>query len=250
MQDFLFRMYIINLLKDEVDMKSILAGIDSDSTETLNSMKLRTCPKCKNNTIAPYIFCQKCLSKNKIRLIESCQVPNCLANNRMAYELLTKEQLLETSNVKKPKRMRKQSEKTKKARDKVLQEGFDSHCHDICLHSRTSSSADECIFESLVGVFGDLIKNGLIGLLKHTTPKDSLDHIKKAVDGQWVSRALSYNRCQCYDELNMKEHATCIAKYLDTWREKMTIENYLSEGIRSFIQDSSPEKRMGLGGNL
>lgn len=249
-KNLLLLLSAMNILKEEVNMTVVQSAVDSNSTEALNSLKLRTCPRCGKDSIAPYIFCQNCLSEHQyIRLIQSCQVPSCLANNRTAYELLKEEQLLKNSNVTKPKRMRKGCERTREMREKVMKDGFKMHCHDTCVHSRTTSSAEECVFESLVGVLGDLIKNGMYGLLKHTTPGDSLDHIKKAIAGEWVSSASSYNRCQCYDKFNMREHALCIARRLDELQKQGTTDDYLSEGVQMFTDDNSPEKRMGLGSN-
>lgn len=247
-KNMLCLLHNMGLLKD-VNLKAIQTAVDSNATEALNSLKLRTCPECGKDSVAPYIFCQNCLPNKRIRLIKSCQVPGCPANNRTAYELMKQDGFLERSNVKEPKSLKKQGESTEEKRNKVLSEGFETHSHDTCTHSRTTSTAEECVFESLVGVFGDMIKNGQIGLLRHTTPEDSLEHIKKAIAGKWVSSASSYNRLQCYNRLNMREHAMCIAQYLDSLQSGSNGDSYLKSGIDAFMHRNSPEKKMGLKGN-
>lgn len=205
----------LGLVREMDSLYALRRKVLGSSCERLGSVQLRRCLVCGAYSIAPYIFCQDCWKEGKMtRLLQGCQCDGCLAKND-TFRNLPEEKIRE-------------------------------HVKDTCTHSRNSTVGDGYVLESLHCVIGDLIGEGLLGLIKDSSPIESLLKLDYIGSTGWASCDCSYNRFRSYLKLGMFQHAERVAGILQDVMKEDLGPSKLHEGLSRFVEADSPERRIGL----
>ena len=132
----------LGLVREMDSLYALRRKVLGSSCERLGSVQLRRCPVCGAYSTAPYILCQDCWKEGK----ETCLRQGCQCDRLLA----------KSDTICNPP-----------------EEKIREHMKDTCTH-RNSTVGDGYVLESLHCVIGDLIGEGLLGLIKDSSSIESL----------------------------------------------------------------------------
>lgn len=132
----------LGLVREMDSLYALRRKVLGSSCERLGSVQLRRCPVCGAYSTAPYILCQDCWKEGK----ETCLRQGCQCDRFLA----------KSDTICNPP-----------------EEKIREHMKDTCTH-RNSTVGDGYVLESLHCVIGDLIGEGLLGLIKDSSSIESL----------------------------------------------------------------------------